>query len=84
MIANSPELSAVMRGVVVLQGTRVAACQQPLFDDQNLAGTMETTIPLANSSCMTEMNKVEEEGIPDAIPLDGGSPGWQDSPPRLS
>ncbi|MGA9118991.1 MAG: SRPBCC family protein [Bacteroidota bacterium] len=48
------------------------------FDDSNLPGTMLTTILLTKVSCGTELNVVQE-GIPDAIPLDGCYLGWQES-----
>ena len=48
------------------------------FDDPMLPGTMQTTILLTKVSCGTELNVVQE-GIPDAIPLDGCYLGWQES-----
>ena len=49
-----------------------------VFDDPNLPGTMKTTIVLRKVSCGTEVN-ISQEGIPEAIPLDGCYLGWQES-----
>jgi uncharacterized protein YndB with AHSA1/START domain len=49
-----------------------------VFDDPNLSGTMKTTIVLKRVSCGTEVN-ITQEGIPEAIPLDGCYIGWQES-----
>jgi hypothetical protein len=48
------------------------------FDDPNLPGTLVVTVSLANVSCGTEMNIVQE-GIPDVIPLESCYLGWQES-----
>ena len=48
------------------------------FDDPNLPGEMQTTITLKQVSCGTELNIVQE-GIPDAIPPEACSLGWQES-----
>lgn len=53
-------------------------CNTDVFDDPNLPGTMKTTVTLKKVSCGTELN-VTQEGIPDAIPLDGCYVGWQES-----
>lgn len=53
-------------------------CNTDVFDDPNLPGTMKTTVTLKKVSCGTELN-VMQEGIPDAIPLDGCYVGWQES-----
>jgi uncharacterized protein YndB with AHSA1/START domain len=48
------------------------------FDDSNLPGEMRTTINLAQVSCGTELNVVQE-GIPDVIPVEQCYLGWQES-----
>jgi uncharacterized protein YndB with AHSA1/START domain len=48
------------------------------FDDPNLPGEMQVTITLKKVSCGTELSIVQE-GIPDVIPLEACSLGWQDS-----
>lgn len=49
-----------------------------LFDDPNLPGEMQTTITLAQVSCGTEL-QVVQEGIPDVIPVEQCYLGWQES-----
>ena len=48
------------------------------FDDSNLPGEMRTTINLAQVSCGTEL-QVIQEGIPDVIPVEQCYLGWQES-----
>ncbi|GFO70052.1 toxin [Geomonas limicola] len=48
------------------------------FDDPNLPGEMVVTITFRKVSCGTELNIVQE-GIPEAIPLEGCYLGWQES-----
>ncbi|MBV2134590.1 SRPBCC family protein [Pseudomonas sp. MAP12] len=48
------------------------------FDDQNLPGTMQTTVSLRGVSCGTELTIVQE-GIPEAIPVESCYLGWQES-----
>ena len=48
------------------------------FDDPNLPGEMQVTITLKKVSCGTELSIVQE-GIPDVIPLEACSLGWQES-----
>jgi uncharacterized protein YndB with AHSA1/START domain len=48
------------------------------FDDANLPGEMRTTIELKQVSVGTEIN-IEQEGIPEAIPLEACYLGWQES-----
>jgi uncharacterized protein YndB with AHSA1/START domain len=48
------------------------------FDDPNLPGEMTVTITLKKVSVGTELNIVQE-GIPDAIPADACTLGWQES-----
>lgn len=48
------------------------------FDDPNLPGVMETTVVLAEVPVGTEVTIVQQ-GIPDAIPLEGCYLGWQES-----
>ncbi len=52
------------------------------FDDPNLPGKMITTVKLKKVSCGTELN-IEQEGIPDSIPLEMCYLGWQDSLEKL-
>lgn len=48
------------------------------FDDPNLPGQMQTTISLKPVSVGTELTVVQQ-GIPDAIPVEGCYLGWQES-----
>lgn len=48
------------------------------FDDPNLPGEMRTTITMREVSCGTEL-KVEQEGVPSAIPPEACYLGWQES-----
>lgn len=48
------------------------------FDDPNLPGVMEVTVTLTPVLCGTEL-RVEQAGIPDAIPLEFCYLGWQES-----
>jgi uncharacterized protein YndB with AHSA1/START domain len=48
------------------------------FDDPNLPGVMTVTVRLKKVSVGTELNIVQE-GIPDVIPPDACSLGWQES-----
>ena len=48
------------------------------FDDPNLPGTMRVTINLKKVSVGTEVN-IEQEGIPDVIPVEACYLGWQES-----
>ena len=48
------------------------------FDDPNMPGTMKTTIVLKKVSVGTEVN-ITQEGIPEAILLEGCYLGWQES-----
>jgi uncharacterized protein YndB with AHSA1/START domain len=48
------------------------------FDDPNLAGEMMTTVRLKKVSVGTEI-EIVQEGIPDAIPAEACTLGWQDS-----
>jgi uncharacterized protein YndB with AHSA1/START domain len=48
------------------------------FDDENLPGTMQTTVTLRAVSCGTEFNVVQE-GIPQVIPAEACYLGWQES-----
>ena len=48
------------------------------FEDPGLPGTMITTVTLKAVSVGTEM-KIEQEGIPEAIPLEACYLGWQES-----
>ena len=48
------------------------------FDDPNLPGEMQTTITLKKVSTGTELSIVQE-GIPDVIPVEACTLGWQES-----
>ena len=52
------------------------------FDDPNLPGEMTTTVWLNKVVCGTEL-KVEQTGIPAAIPVEMCYLGWQDSLDKL-
>ena len=49
-----------------------------VFDDPNLRGEMQVTVTLKPVSVGTEVN-IEQEGIPDAIPVEACYLGWQES-----
>jgi uncharacterized protein YndB with AHSA1/START domain len=53
------------------------------FDDPNLPGTLTVTIALKKVMCGTELNVVQE-GIPDAIPVEMCTLGWQESLEQLA
>ena len=53
------------------------------FDDPQWPGQMITTIELKAVSCGTELTAVQE-GIPEAIPLDGCYLGWQETLQQLA
>jgi uncharacterized protein YndB with AHSA1/START domain len=48
------------------------------FADPNLPGEMQTTVSLAKVSCGAEL-KITQEGIPEIIPADACTLGWQES-----
>jgi uncharacterized protein YndB with AHSA1/START domain len=48
------------------------------FDDPSLPGVMEVSVSLDKVSCGTEL-RIIQEGIPDAIPPEACSLGWQES-----
>ena len=48
------------------------------FDDPGLPGVMHATASLRAVSCGTELS-IEQDGIPEAIPLEACYLGWQDS-----
>ena len=48
------------------------------FDDPNLPGIMKVTTTLKKVSVGTEVD-ITQEGIPEAIPLEGCYLGWQES-----
>jgi uncharacterized protein YndB with AHSA1/START domain len=53
------------------------------FDDPNLPGEMTVVVTLAAVSVGTEMT-VEQQNVPDMIPLEGCYLGWQDSLEKLA
>jgi uncharacterized protein YndB with AHSA1/START domain len=52
------------------------------FDDPNLPGEMITTVWLKEVMCGTEL-KIEQTGIPEAIPAEMCYLGWQESLDKL-
>lgn len=53
------------------------------FDDPDLPGVMRVTVTLAPVICGTDL-AVEQEGIPEAIPLEMCYLGWQESLVQLA
>lgn len=53
------------------------------FDDPNLPGEMRVTVTLREVSVGTEMT-VEQQGIPDVIPVEACYLGWQESLRKLA
>ena len=48
------------------------------FDDPNLPGVMQTTVSLRPVFCGAELS-IEQEGIPEVIPVEACYLGWQES-----
>lgn len=48
------------------------------FDDPNLPGQMQVTVTLTKVLCGTEL-QIVQEGIPDQIPVEFCTLGWQES-----
>jgi uncharacterized protein YndB with AHSA1/START domain len=48
------------------------------FDDPALPGTLQVTISFKAVSCGTELS-IEQAGIPEAIPVEACTLGWQES-----
>ncbi|MEQ8318136.1 MAG: SRPBCC family protein [Phycisphaerales bacterium] len=48
------------------------------FDDPNLPGEMDVTVTFRAVSCGTELTIVQD-GLPDVIPVEACSLGWQES-----
>lgn len=53
------------------------------FDDPNLPGEMRVTVELKAVSVGTEVN-IEQQGVPDIIPVEACYLGWQESLHKLS
>lgn len=53
------------------------------FDDPNLPGEMTTTVWMSKNLAGTEL-KIEQTGIPDAIPAEMCYLGWQESLDKLA
>ena len=53
------------------------------FDDPNLSSEMRTTVTLNAVSVGTEMT-VEQQGVPDVIPVEACYLGWQESLRKLA
>ncbi len=60
----------------LVPGERIAWSDQ--FDAPNLSGQMKTTVTLKKVSCGTDLSVVQE-GLPDAIPPEMCTLGWQES-----
>lgn len=60
----------------LVPGERIAWTDQ--FDDPNLPGQMKTTVTLRQVSCGTDL-RIVQEGLPDAIPPEMCTLGWQES-----
>ena len=60
----------------LVPGERI--CHTDTFDDPNLPGEMKTTISLKKVSVGTDVNIVQV-GIPDVIPPEACTLGWQES-----
>jgi uncharacterized protein YndB with AHSA1/START domain len=60
----------------LVPGERI--CYTDRFDDPNLPGEMHVTVTLKKVSVGTEMN-IEQSGIPDVIPPEACTLGWQES-----
>jgi uncharacterized protein YndB with AHSA1/START domain len=54
-----------------------------MFDDPNLPGEMKVTVTLKAVSVGTEIH-IEQEGVPDVIPLEACYLGWQESLYKLA
>jgi uncharacterized protein YndB with AHSA1/START domain len=48
------------------------------FDDPNLPGEMQVTVTMRKVSCGTELT-ITQEGVPDVIPPEACTLGWQES-----
>ena len=53
------------------------------FDDQHLPGEMVVTVEFTSVAMGTEL-RIQQDGIPDLIPLDACYLGWQDSLDKLA
>lgn len=53
------------------------------FDDPNMPGEMKVTVTLKPVSVGTDLT-IEQQGIPDAIPPEACTLGWQDSLRKLA
>jgi uncharacterized protein YndB with AHSA1/START domain len=53
------------------------------FDDPNLPGEMRVTVTLKAVSCGTDMT-IEQQGVPDVIPVESCYLGWQQSLQKLA
>lgn len=53
------------------------------FDDPNLPGEMRVTVELKAVSVGTQVN-IEQQGVPDIIPVEACYLGWQESLHKLS
>ena len=58
-------------------------CSTDQFDDPNLPGEMQVTVRLRQVVCGTEI-AINQEGIPEVIPLEMCYLGWQESLAQLA
>lgn len=58
-------------------------CYTDRFEDPGLPGELRVTVVLTAVSCGTEL-RIEQEGIPEAIPLEMCYLGWQESLTQLA
>ena len=65
----------------LVPGKRI--CYTDRFEDPNLPGTLHVTVDLATVTGGTEL-RVEQAGIPEAIPLEMCYLGWQESLAQLA
>lgn len=56
---------------------------EDVFDDPNLPGTMLITVKLRAVACGSEI-EIRQEGIPEAIPVEFCTLGWQESLEQLA
>lgn len=67
--------------VELVPGERLVYTDQ--FDDPNLPGEMKITVTLKAVSVGTEMT-IEQQGLPDVIPVEACYLGWQESLRKLA
>ena len=63
--------------------TNERICYTDKFDDPGMPGEMQTRVVLKQVSCGTELT-IEQQGIPDVIPVEACYLGWQESLAQLA